>query len=139
MKCGHPGGGGGGGSLRVTELGGAAVCSTTLLMKIGLTVQAAVLRTNEGADAVRASLWLSFRAHGALLSTPLKLTAQAPEHLLCARHKRPRDGKTQRFWDLALESHCSSKSSEPPVERERVTSFPCDSRQCIYIQTSCGI
>ena len=62
MKYGHPVKG----SLLELQNWKAAIFSSTLLTKIGLTVQAAVLRTNEGADAVCVSLWFSFSAHNPL-------------------------------------------------------------------------
>lgn len=73
----------------------AAIFSSTLLTKIGLTVQAAVLRTNEGADAVCVSLWLSFRAHSPL--PYLSSSQHKHQNISCVANVR--DGGMERRGD----------------------------------------
>lgn len=91
MKCGHPVKG----SLLELQNWKAAIFSSTLLTKIGLTVQAAVLRTNEGADAVCVSLWLSFRAHSPL--PYLSSSQHKHQNISCVANVR--DGGMERRGD----------------------------------------
>lgn len=93
MKCGHPVKG----SLLELQNWKAAIFLSTLLTKIAPTVQAAVLRTNEGADAVCVSLWLSFRAHSPLL------------YLSSSQHKHQNISYVANVRDEGMERHGDSE------------------------------
>lgn len=128
----------GGRGLLVQQNWEVAIFSTTLCERIGLRAQAAALRINEGADAVYASLWLSFRAGGPFLCH-LSSSQHKQQNIHCESTGKDQGMERNRDAWPWLQNPTLFKKIPGATSAERVTSFHCDSRQCIYIKTFCGI